>query len=132
MSYEDKLIIGITLPIAFLLIAGIVLWIWLYERKYHPKKKINYEDIETPTPQFFQAKALKKRIHVRYEGYVKMPKSIMEYFILFELENGEQEEFMLSQETFEKIEEGQEGTFVLLNGLFFDFGDGEMIEETVE
>lgn len=132
MSYEDKLIIGITVPSTILLIAAIVLWIYLYERKYHPKKKILYEDIEEPKSEFFQAKALKKRIHVRYEGYVKMPKSVMEYFVLFQLENGTQEEFMLSQEMFEKIEEGQEGTLVLLNGLFFDFGDGEVIEDTDE
>ena len=128
MSYEDKLIIGIATPITILLIAGIVLWIYLYERKYHPKIKTNYDEIETPEPEFFEAKALRKRVHIYYVSELNIPKSVTEYFITFLLETGEEREFSLSQEMFEKIEEGEESTLVLLNNMFFDFGDGEDIE----
>jgi hypothetical protein len=128
MSYEEKLIIGIAIPITILLIAGIVLWIYLYERKYHPKIKTNYDEIETPEPEFFEAKALRKRVHIYYVSELNIPKSVTEYFITFLLETGEEREFSLSQEMFEKIEEGEESTLVLLNNMFFDFGDGEDIE----
>lgn len=30
---------------------------------------------------------------------------------------------------FDKLEEGQESTLVLMNGLFFDFGEGEEITD---
>ena len=132
MSYEDKLIIGIATPITILLIVGIVLWIYLYERKYHPKIKTNYEVIETPEPEFFEAKALRKRVHIYYASELNIPKSVTEYYITFLLENGEEREFSLSQEMFEKIEEGEESTLVLLNNMFFDFGEGEEIENFEE
>ena len=129
MSYEDKLIWGITAPLTILLITAIVLWVYFYERKYHPKIKVSYDDIEEPQPEFFQAKALKKRVHVYYASELNIPRSVTEYYITFLLENGEENEYMLSQEMFEKIEEGQEATLVLLNGLFFDFGEGESMDE---
>ena len=125
MSHEDKLIMGITVPVTILLIMAIVLWIYLYERKYHPKIKLNYEEIEEPNSEFFQAKALRKRIHVYYASELNIPKSVTEYYITFLLDNGEEKEYALSQEMFEKIEEGQESTLVLLNDMFFDFGEGE-------
>lgn len=129
MSYEDKLIIGIATPITILLIVGIVLWIYLYERKYHPKIKTNYEVIETPEPEFFQAKALRKRVNIYYISELNIPRSVTEYFITFLLETGEERELSLPQEIFEKIEEGQESTLVLLNDMFFDFGEGENMDE---
>lgn len=132
MSYEDKLIIGIATPITILLIVGIVLWIYLYERKFHPKIKTNYDEIETPEPEFFEAKALRKRVHIYYVSELNIPKSVTEYFITFLLETGEEREFSLSQEMFEKIEEGEESTLVLLNNMFFDFGEGEELEKFEE
>jgi hypothetical protein len=46
----------------------------------------------------------------------------------FLLENGEEREYYVSKEIFDKVEEGQESTLVLLNGMFFYFGEGEEIE----
>lgn len=132
MSYEDKLIIGITTPITILLIAGIVLWIYLYERKYHPKIKSKNEVVEEPKAEFLQAKALRKRVHIYYASQLNIPRSITEYYITFLLENGEEKEYSLSKEMFEKIEEGQESTLVLLNKMFFDFGEGESVENFEE
>lgn len=132
MSYEDKLIFGITVPIAILFFTVIILIFYLYERKYHPKIKTNYDEIETPEPEFFEAKALRKRVHIYYVSELNIPKSVTEYFITFLLETGEEREFSLSQEMFEKIEEGEESTLVLLNNMFFDFGEGEDIEKFEE
>lgn len=132
MTYEDKLIIGITVPITILLIAGIVLGIYLYERKYHPKEKSKNETIKEPETEFLQAKALRKRVHIYYTNYLNLSRSVTEYYITFLLENGEEKEYALSQEMFEKIEEGQESTLVLLNGMFFDFGEGESVDNVGE
>ena len=83
MSYEDKLIFGITVPIAILFFTVIILIFYLYERKYHPKIKTNYDEIETPEPEFFEAKALRKRVHIYYVSELNIPKSVTEYFITF-------------------------------------------------
>lgn len=36
---------------------------------------------------------------------------------------------IIAKEMFDKLEEGQESTLVLMNGLFFDFGEGEEITD---
>ena len=46
----------------------------------------------------------------------------------FRLENGEEREYYVSKELFDRVKEGQESTLVLLNGMFFDFGEGEDID----
>jgi hypothetical protein len=53
---------------------------------------------------------------------------VFEYYVTFELENGEEMEHKISQELYEILNEGQTGTLVLFNGNFFSFGDGEDIE----
>ena len=132
MSSEVKLILGISIPIVVVFFTIIIQILYWYERKYHPKIKTNYEVIETPEPEFFQAKALRKRVHIYYISELNIPRSVTEYFITFLLETGEERELSLSQEMFEKIEEGQESTLVLLNDMFFDFGEGEPIEDFEE
>lgn len=71
-------------------------------------------------------------MHIYYISELNIPRSVTEYFITFLLETGEERELSLSQEMFEKIEEGQESTLVLLNDMFFDFGEGEPIEDFEE
>ena len=127
MSSEVKLILGISIPIVVVFFTIIIWILYWYERKYHPKIKTNYEVIETPEPEFFEAKALRKRVHIYYASELNIPKSVTEYYITFLLENGEEKEYSLSKEMFEKIEEGQESTLVLLNKLFFDFGEGKSV-----
>lgn len=83
--------------------------------------------IEEPTTEFFDATVKSKRIFKSFVG-VKMVHSAFEYFATFALENGQEVEYEIGQELYEKIEQGEAGTLVLINGNFFSFGEGEDIE----
>ena len=91
-------------------------------------KQLQNQPIQKPKATFLQAKVLGKRIHIHYVN-IKLSKSETEYWVNFLLENGEEREYYVSKEIFDKVEEGQESTLVLLNGMFFDFGEGEDIED---
>ncbi len=86
------------------------------------------ETICEPESEFIEAKVIAKRIHTQFNG-VRQVKSVFWFLITFEALDGKQMEFPVSQEYFEKIKEGQNGTLVIVNGNFFDFGDGEEIIE---
>ena len=79
-----------------------------------------------PQAEFYPAKVLSKRIYKQFSG-VRMVKSYFHYLITFQTENGENMELAVPEEYFQALEEGVEGTLVVLNGVFFDFGDGEEI-----
>lgn len=128
MPLEVILTLIISIPLLIIVIAVIVLDL-CHANKYPPKVKLDYDQIETPKGEFFEAKVLKKRMHIYYVSEVNISRSATEYYATFLLENGEEREYQLTPEMFEKIEEGQESTLVLLNGRFFDFGEGEPIEE---
>ena len=83
--------------------------------------------IEETATEFFEAKIKAKRIYKKFTTGVSMatPVSIFQYFATFELENGEEIEYGISEECYEGIEEGQTGTLVIVNGNFFSFGEGE-------
>ena len=72
-----------------------------------------------------------ERIYNEFLG-IKVVKSQFWFLITFQFPNGEEKEVAVPQETFEKVSVGDKGTLVILNGAFFDFGDGEMIEEQEE
>ncbi|MBQ3221154.1 MAG: hypothetical protein IJB34_04255 [Clostridia bacterium] len=86
--------------------------------------------IEESETQFFEATVQEKRIYEKFEQGVSRvtPIGVFHFFATFQLENGETVEYELERESYEKITEGQTGTLVLVNGNFFDFGDGEEIE----
>lgn len=84
--------------------------------------------IEEPTTEFFEATVKSKRIHKRFVGEVRMQHAVYEYFATFSLENDEETECEIGQAWYERIEQGETGTLVLINGKFFSFGDGEDIE----
>ena len=90
-------------------------------------KQLQNQPPQPPKTTFLQAKVLGKRIHTYYVG-IKISKSETEYWVNFRLENGEEREYYVSKELFDRVEEGQESTLVLLNGMFFDFGEGEDID----
>lgn len=85
--------------------------------------------IEEPTTEFFNATVKSKRICKKFVGEVRMPHATYEYFVTFSFENGNEIEYQVCQELYEAIDQGQTGTLVLVNGSFFDFGDGEDVEE---
>lgn len=80
-----------------------------------------------PDTEFFNATVKSKRVFKRFDG-VQLVHSTFEYYATFILENGEEREYQLNQEIFEKIQEEQTGVLVLISGIFFSFGDGEDIE----
>ena len=119
--------------LAFITIAFIVVIIIKESRNSNNViNNVTNTTIQEPKTEFFEAKALKKRIYIYYEDPIRKPRSVTQYFITFLLETGEEKEFSLPQEFFEKIDEGQESTLVLVNGRFFDFSEGETIENFEE
>ena len=86
--------------------------------------------INESEPEFFNATVKSKRIFERFVNGVSwaVPVGVFEYYVTFELENGEEMEHKISQELYEIFNEGQTGTLVLFNGNFFSFGDGEDVE----
>ena len=88
-----------------------------------------YQIEETET-QFFQATVKGKRIYEQFVAGVSVatPVGVFHYFVTFILENGEEVEYEINQEWYEKIEQGDAGTLLIINGKFFSFGEGEDIE----
>lgn len=70
----------------------------------------------------------KKGIRSRSEG-LHQPKCIIEYGVLFRTPTGEEKFFLVDEEVYASLEEGQVGTLVVINNRFFSFGDGEEIAE---
>lgn len=85
--------------------------------------------IDEPETECFTATVKDKRIYERFVTGVSMatPVGKFEYYGTFVLENGEEREFSLGQEWFEKLEAGKTGSLILINGNFFAFDDGEEI-----
>jgi len=116
------------------LVAFIVIIATKESREYHEfkKKYINQEPkLEEEKVVYRQAKAVKKRIHIYYTS-IKQPKSVMQYWVKFSFDDGTEKEYEISKQIFDRIEEGEDGTLVLYNGVFFDFGAGEEIVEETE
>ena len=128
MSSADYLLFGIFVgyPIALVIV---VICLTLYKKKKQEKtadieKDENEVQIEMPSPQFLDAKVISKKIYKQFNG-VRLVKSTFCFLITFQTVDGELIELPVSQEYFEKINEGQKGTLVIVNGNFFDFGEGE-------
>ena len=85
--------------------------------------------IEEPTTEFFEATVKGKRIYKKFITGVtaSVPVSLFQYFATFVLDNNEEIEYEIGEEWYEKIEEGQIGTLVVINKNFFSFGEGETI-----
>ena len=86
--------------------------------------------IEEPKAEFLQATVKSKRIYERFEGKVSVRAlvGVFQYFVTFVLEDGREVEYQIAQDLYEKLQTEQTGTLVLVNGNFFDFGDGEEME----
>lgn len=87
--------------------------------------------IEEPRAEFIEAKVAAKRIYEQFvhKGSARVIVGAYRYFATFESVNGTTAEYEIGEEYYNRIQEGQTGTLVLMNGSFFDFGDGEDLEE---
>ena len=106
----------------------------LYQSMKRVEEKMDTDEpvyqVDKPETEFLQATVKSKRIYEKFVGKVSVQSlvGVFEYFVTFALENGQETEYQIGQELYEKLQEGQAGMLVLVNGRFFDFGDGEEIE----
>ena len=93
------------------------------ERERLRREKVLEDYEKEPEYLFTQAKVLAKEKKAYYVG-VKLPKLVEEYSIRLLTEEGGERNYRVREEVYSRIEKGQEGTLVTVNGNFFDFGDG--------
>ena len=98
------------------------------ERERLRREKVLEEYEKEPEYLFTQAKILSKEKKAYYVG-VKLPKLVEEYSIRLLTEEGEERNYRVREEVYSRIEKGQKGTLVTVNGNFFDFGDGTDITD---
>ena len=77
--------------------------------------------IDEPLTEVFSATIKAKRIFKSFVGEVRSPRSVLEYYVTFTLDSGEDIEYQVAQELYEKVVEGQVGSLVLVGGNFFTF-----------
>ena len=87
------------------------------------------EEIEMPEAEIIGAVAISKRMDGYWGGNIKTPTYNQCYFVTFLTDDGEEKEYMVGKETFDKIYEGQASTLVTSEGQFFAFDDGEEVKE---
>ncbi len=108
------------------LLCGLVVRLVRFAKKYERSSATNTAVADKNGTQFFEnTKVLKKGIRSVNVGSLKQPKSIIEFGVLFLTAANEEMFFLVSEETFNRIEEEQCATLVIVNGQFFDFGEGE-------
>ena len=130
----DEELFALIFLIGGLLIGLLLFFYFLFEypkdkeRKRLHREKVLEEYEKEPEYLFTQAKILSKEKKAYYVG-VKLPKLVEEYSIRLLTEEGEERHYRVREEVYSRMEEGQEGTLVTVNGNFFDFGDGTDITE---
>ena len=73
------------------------------------------------------AKVISKFTYIDYHG-IKMPEHNIVYKVAFLTDNGDNVEFVVDKTIFDNVSEYDTGTLVTVNGDFFDFGKGEIVE----
>ena len=86
------------------------------------------EEYELPEPVACNARVLEKHFASDVIG-TKSVKQVSSYYVTFFTEDGETVEYPVPEEIFLTIEKGQESTLITVDGKFFDFSDGESVEE---
>jgi hypothetical protein len=119
--------------LAVVLIAMVYLFVIapIQLRRDHKKamEKLDEENDERE-PEFVSvgAKVLGKGGFHKYYG-TKYVNYTLLLRVAFLTDEGEELVFEIPQEIYDRIEEGQHGNLITVNGNFFDFGDGEEISE---
>ncbi len=147
---EDQ-IIALSVGIIVLIYAGILFWYFKYQYpKDKEKARIRQQEKEEeyrkafetePEYVFKQAKitGMRKYVYDKMDFSMPMlPKRVDEYYVTFLNEDGEEKEYLVSEEFFYNVTKDEKGTLITVNGNFFDFGDGidvvaeEETEENIE
>ena len=133
----DAQIMALSVGIIVVIWGGVLFWYFKFqypkdkekERIRNQQREEEYRKAFETEPEYIfkQAKITAMRNHVSYRTNLAnpaMPNKIDEYFVTFLSEDGEEKEYLVSQEFFYNVAEGEEGTLITVNGNFFDFGDG--------
>ena len=83
-----------------------------------------------PEPEAFPARVVDMRAVVGNVGGHKRPKTGTSFLVTFLTDDGERMEYPVPEELYVTLNVDQTGTLVILNDGFFDFGDGEDMEDT--
>ena len=130
----DEELFALIFLIGGLLIGLLLFFYFLFEypkdkeRERLRREKVLEDYEKEPEYLFTQAKILSKEKKAYYVG-VKLPKLVEEYSIRLLTEEGEERHYRVREEVYSRIEKGQKGTLVTVNGNFFDFGDGTDITD---
>ncbi len=136
MDMKTVLAIVLAIVSVMLLLAVFIVPIALLVRKEEKKQAEaapSEDALQEPAgTRFVRAKVLQKKINHYYYKGLNLPKNESSFALVFETEEGETEEYPVPQEFFMQTEEGQEGTLVTINGMFFDFGEGQDISDETD
>ena len=132
----------ISIVLVSVIVLGIVLIFFIAPAKIRALRK--KEELSGGTPSFDEqdeyfdgegidteavgARVISKDFESKVNGtkYVRHSSS---FFVTFLTDDGEEKEFKVTRELFDRLYEDQTGTLVTVNGNFFDFGDGEELTE---
>ncbi|MBQ2704909.1 MAG: DUF2500 family protein [Clostridia bacterium] len=99
---------------------------------WHQRRKM-YEKLDDPIEESpavaIGAVVVSKRANIQNMGGPKYPHSTLCCYATFSTDAGEMVELSIPQEVYNSIKENDYGTLVTVEGKFFAFGDGEVINE---
>ena len=101
-------------------------------KKVQEEQEIYEEEVFSapdPEPVAYPARVVSKRVEGAHVGGVKSPAYKVFFLVTFLTDSGETLEFSVDEDMFSSLCEHQTGTLITIDGNFFDFGDGEEIEE---
>jgi hypothetical protein len=90
------------------------------------------EDWTPPEPEAYPARVVDMRAVTGNIGGHNRPKTGMSFLVTFLTDDGERREYPVPEELYVTLDLDRTGTLVILNGGFFDFGDGTEEEDTEE
>ena len=87
------------------------------------------DDWTPPEPIAYSACVVDMQVVVGNAGGHRRPETDAAFLVTFRTEDGEEMEYDVPEELYVTLEIGQEGTLVILNDDFFDFGSGDDYDE---
>ena len=89
------------------------------------------DDVWTPPePVAYPARVVDMRAVIGNVGGHKRPKTDTSFLVTFLTDGGDRVEYPVPEELYITLDIDRTGTLIILNDGFFDFGDGEDVEES--
>ena len=119
-------IILIIIGVVFVALVIVGFYDWYQRRKMYEKLD---DPIEESPAVAIGAVVVSKRANIQNMGGPKYPHSTLCCYATFSTDAGEMVEYSIPQEVYNAIKENDYGTLVTVEGKFFAFGDGEVVNE---